>query len=106
MGDQHGLFDPPPPNSGTNTSRAAAASMEQAAPVLREQVFDAIAAAPDGLTCEELCEALDLPGDTVRPRLWELRGQPKKAQRPVRIMDSGETRKTKRGRKATVWRVA
>jgi len=93
-----------PPHSGTETSKAAADSMQESATGLRKRVLDHIAETKGGATCEEICNALDLSGSTVRPRLWELRGNPESSRRPVLVHDSGKRRPTSSGRAAVVWR--
>ena len=54
-----------------------------------------------GATREEIQEALEMSGDTVRPRIQELRGMAKGWTKPV-IKLSGKTRKTKSGMNAEV----
>jgi predicted ArsR family transcriptional regulator len=87
------LIDPPSHN--TVTSILAAESVKPHASRLRDEVYAAIAAAPDGLTCDELTGVLDLEIQTVTPRVNEL-------MRAGRIRRQG-TRPTRRGRPANVW---
>ncbi len=86
------LWDTAPHNQ-TSTSIAAAHELTDAV-TLRERVYDAIAAAPAGLTREELERVTGLSGNTVRPRVWEL-------VRAGRITTCG-TRPTTSGRRAAV----
>lgn len=78
------------------TSEAAAEAVDpKNARAIRETVFETIKQSPNGLTDEELQAALGLPGNTQRPRRWEL-------ARAGRIAKSG-TRPTSSGRQASVW---
>ena len=88
------------PWSEPGTSRDAAYDIAPHAGTLRKRVLDAIVeAGAFGRCTHELEEALALSGDTVRPRVWELR-------RAGLIVDSGLRRNTPAGRKAIVWRAA
>lgn len=83
----------------SNTSHAAAASIEPHAEGQRERVLGALRdAGPRGLTSDELEVALQLPSQSVTPRVLELR-------RAGVIVNSGTTRATRRGRQAAVYRV-
>jgi Fic family protein len=86
------LFDRPPDN-GTDTSKAAAKAVPDAAR-LRACVLETIEAASAGLTREEIEAATGLSGNTVRPRVWEL----------VRagLVEPRGVRKTQSGRAAAV----
>lgn len=89
--------DEQPPRSNETTSREAAASMRESATVLRERVYQAILrSGTTGRTDEELQDALCLSGNTERPRRWEL-------AKAGRIVECGETRVTRSGRRAAVW---
>jgi hypothetical protein len=93
-----GMTMPRPPRArGSDTSSDAADSIEPIAPLLRERVLNIIkTAGPMGLTCDE-CEAvLGMRHQTVSARVTELRNE-------TRIVDSGQRRPTRSGRKATVW---
>lgn len=93
------LFDDPPAQAHSSTSVAAADAIAPVAATLRRMVLEAIAAAgADGLTDEEGAERVGINGNTYRPRRREL-------EQANRIYDSGQTRPTKSGRQATVWRV-
>jgi len=62
------------PAQPVDTSLAAAEGMREAAPSLREAIYQAIREAGErGLTAGEL-DALGYPGSTARPRLRELEG--------------------------------
>lgn len=87
------LFDIPPYQAHSETSREASASMVGKTASLREQVFTALVASP--MTDEDICTALGLSPNTARPRRVEL----VKAGRIIKI---GE-KSTASGRKAAVW---
>ncbi len=81
----------------SETSRLAAAEAESSASTLRAFVFQEIRRARSyGRTDEEIQDYLRMNPSTERPRRIELvfRGL---------VVDSGEKRKTKAGRWATVW---
>lgn len=94
---------PPAHRNAPVTSGAAAAAVAPKAGTLRRQVYDAYERATDGLTEEECQDATGLPSNTVRPRIWELRGQNGKGSMPAVLRDSGKKRKTKSGSWAVVW---
>lgn len=88
------------PHNNSQTSRDAADSIAHAIESQMVLVREAIAAAGElGMTRPELCAVLDLPGDSVRPRCWQL-------MRDGLVRDSGRTRVTPRGRKAEVLVIA
>lgn len=102
---QLALFDPyhlepatpPAPHTRPTTSRTAAEQIQPAAATLRRAVLRFIQSqGSDGATDAEIQTALDLTGDTQRPRRWEL-------QRAGLIVDSGRRRKTPAARDAIVW---
>lgn len=79
------------------TSRFAAASIIGVAANLRDQVHAfLIGRGLQGATAQEVEQALGLSGNTVRPRLVELR-------KSKRIITLGELRPTSAGRQAVVW---
>lgn len=82
-----------PPHNGTPTSIDAADGLVDAS-TLRATVLEAIRAATNGLTREELEGVTGLSGNTVRPRVWEL-------MRAGRITESGR-RPSASGRAAAV----
>jgi len=94
-------IDAPAPSVGQSpTSEAAATKIEHSAETLREMVYSFVRSyGAFGATDDEIQRALSMSGDTERPRRWELVND-------GRLMDSRRTRKTKRGRDATVWVVA
>lgn len=92
----------------SRTSIMAAGRAAGGAETARERVFQAIAAAPNGITDMEIQEVLGMSGDTERPRRIELQGDFKK-NLPVRIKAVGfkaVKRPGKRDRVATTWGVA
>lgn len=85
------------PYSDEGTSREAAQSLH-GLPRLRALVLETIRAEGERGACNhELEGLLMLSGNTVRPRVWELR-------RLGLIEDSQQRRKTASGRWAVVWR--
>ena len=82
--------------SHSPTSQAAAEAIKPSANRLRDQVYAAIAAAPDGLTDEQIIDTTGIQPSTARPRRVEL----VEAQR---IRSSERTRPTRSGRQATIW---
>ena len=96
---------PPAVNGAPETSRQAAQAKVSTAERQREQVFEALEARGSrGATNAELEELTGLSGDSIRPRIWELRGENRqRPDLPVRVVDSGERRKTPSGRGAVVW---
>lgn len=86
------------PHSGPRTSRDAAADIRPHVATLRARVLAHLASCGErGATAQELEGALNLSGNTIRPRLVELR-------ETGCVEDSGTTRKTASGRSAVVWR--
>lgn len=83
-----------PPHNGTVTSIAAADSIAGQLGRLELLVLRGVIGMGDATT-EELEEALGLPGNTVRPRIWALR------QKGF-VKDLVGTRTTKSGRQAQV----
>lgn len=78
-----------------DTSRAAAASVAQTAPLLRERVLDAYERST-GMTADECAGRLGLSILSIRPRVTEL-------ARLGKLRDSGERRLNGSGRSAIVW---
>jgi predicted ArsR family transcriptional regulator len=94
---QGDLFNAPVPARQTDTSKAAAASLDRAAPRLRKLVLQAIrAAGAGGLTADEVAQRLKLSPLTARPRVCEL-------NKLGEIRDSGIRRENRSGRTAIVW---
>ncbi len=85
------------PTNGTPTSDAAAASMRPHAATLRADIYSFVSRRHQvGATADEIEMMLEIAGNTVRPRLVELR-------QLGSIRDSGRTRKTRSGRSAIIW---
>lgn len=84
------------PHNGTRTSRDAAHAIKPHVAAQRGRILTLLAAHPEGLTAQEIQERLSLSGDTVRPRLCELR-------EGGSVRDSGRTRLTASKRSAVVW---
>ncbi len=85
------------PHNRTETSRRAAESMVPAAMAQAARVFHFIAeCGEEGATDHEVQAELGMTGDSERPRRWSL-------QRSGLICDSGQRRKSPKGRKAIVW---
>ena len=78
------------------TAHAAAKDIESVSGAQRRAVYKAILEATAGLTDEEVQIILDLDPSSERPRRVEL-------VRDGLVVDSGRTRLTVSGRKATVW---
>jgi len=99
-------FDTPhPPHNQTATSKAAAEAIAPKAGTLRATILDFVRRqGVTGATAHEIQQCLGLSGDTVRPRLWELRGHSSKTPMPVLLEASGETRKSPSGRASVVYR--
>ena len=80
------------------TSRAAARRAEEKAPSYRAHILGfMVARGTGGATNDEIADALDIPIQTVCPRMCELRGQ-------GLVIESAETRPTRSGRHARVWK--
>jgi predicted ArsR family transcriptional regulator len=78
-----------------DTSRAAAASIAPAAPLIRDQVLAQFERSA-GMTADECAGRLGLSILTVRPRVTEL-------SRLGKLRDSGDKRQNRSGRSAIVW---
>ena len=98
MNSQPDLFGPAPAQRHSATSLAAAVAIEPVSGKDRLRVLLYLREQGQrGATDEQIQDALGLPGSTERPRrieLWE-KGL---------VWKSIETRLTRSGRKATVWR--
>ena len=99
------LFDhddpdkPPPklPHNGTVTSKLAAQSMRSSAGAQQRRVLECLQQAGDaGMTDEEIQNALDLSGNSERPRR-------RKLVEIGLVKDGGVMRKTGSNYAATVW---
>jgi hypothetical protein len=81
----------------SDTSRAAADRIEPTKDTLRAAVFSYIVQGGlNGATDQEISDALDMPGNTERPRRIEL-------VESGHVADSLRRRKTRSGRNAVVW---
>lgn len=78
------------------TSESAAEGMRGSAATLRAKVLALLRSQPNGLTDEEMQQALGMNPSTQRPRRIEL-------VTAGFVIDSGATRKTRSGRNAVVW---
>jgi hypothetical protein len=92
--DELPLFDTPPYQRHSRTSRDAAEQARESAPTQRQRVFAQLQA--HDATDEEMQCALGMNPSTQRPRRIEL-------HRMGFVKDSGRKRLTKSGRKAVVW---
>ena len=89
-----------PPHNGTDTSRAAAHSVASEATAQRERVYAYIRSCGAlGATDQEIESALNLGGNTVRPR----RGELESARHGQRIRCTEMRRATAAGRLARVY---
>ncbi len=76
-------FAQEPPSVAIDTSEAAALAIQPKAGTLRSRVLSVIRGrGPRGATEREIEYVLRLPGNTVRPRLWELEGNVPAGRRP------------------------
>lgn len=101
---QLGLLDWQPPPTAPHvphsaTSREAARAIRPAISALHQALLEVLREHPAGLTDEEMQAAASMQPSTQRPRRGEL------VARGV-VVDSGETRPTRSGRRAVVWRCA
>lgn len=96
MNTQIDWVENPPYAKGSETSREAAESLTNTE-TLRALVLSAIRLRNGrGATDQELQEVLNLPPNVETPRRWELVNM-------GLVRDSGNRRKTRSGRNATVW---
>lgn len=88
----------PPHQKHSDTSKAAAQSIEAIADIQRKRVFDYIrSCGKHGATDEEIQVHLAMEGNTERPRRVEL------VDKLHLVEDSGMRRLTTKKRKSTVW---
>jgi predicted ArsR family transcriptional regulator len=90
------IFNQPPYQTHSETSREAAISIKGRTANLRTQVLEALRRHPS--TDEALSERLTMSPNTCRPRRVEL------VDRGL-VVDSGRREKTASGRSAVVWQV-
>jgi predicted HTH transcriptional regulator len=81
----------------TDTSKAAASSINPDINLLRGKVLECLRHFKH-LTADECAGFLDIDKLSIRPRFTELKEQ-------GLVVDTGERRKNKSGRKAIVWRL-
>lgn len=94
--EQYDLFGGTPPHvASSTTSLEAAEHIAESAKSLRARVLEALKTGPK--TDEELQLYLDMNPSTERPRRIELVAK-------GLVLDSGERRTTKSGRKAVLWK--
>lgn len=86
---------PVPSVKGSDTSEAAAESMEKCAATLRSRALIIIANYPS--TCDEIEVEMAGKHQTISPRIWELKNM-------GLIADSGVRRRTRSGRNAAVYK--
>jgi len=80
------------------TSAQALALVQPVVPTIQQHVYNYILAQGlNGATADEIEVALNIPGSTIRPRLRELEFDQQK------IILTGATRLTRRGRKACIY---
>lgn len=84
------------PHNGTRTSVDAAHAIKPHVAAQRSRVLALLASRPGGMTAQEIEDALSLTGNSVRPRIVELRES-------GCVRDSGLTRKSASGRACVVW---
>lgn len=82
---------------GPDTTRAAQNAAYPKSGTQRRRVYDAIHAAPDGLTNDEISQLLDMLIQSVCPATNTL-------ARDGWIFDNGDRRETRSGHQAIVWR--
>ncbi len=94
-----------PPSHAVPSSRRAARAIKPVAKCLRERIYEFLDfMALTGGTIEEISLRLEIKQATVCGRISELKGGERKGHVwPVRIYDSGWTRKTVSGVGAIVW---
>lgn len=80
----------------SETSKEAAAQIAPILNPLQQKVLDCLQRWPEGLTDEQLCDALGMNPSTCRPRRIELVSQ-------KLVRDSERKRKTRSGRSAVIW---
>jgi hypothetical protein len=86
----------PPAQAHSQTSQEAAEKIRHRIGPLHARILDCLDKYPAGKTDEQLMNALDLGGNTLRPRRREL-------QLMGLLTDSGRTALTRSGRNAVVW---
>ena len=87
------------PHNGSETSKAAARSIAPRMNPMRVSILAAlIRADPQGLTADKIERCTGMTGNSIRPRLVEM-------ETLTWVVRDGDTRETRSGRPASVWRV-
>lgn len=88
--------------AGSCTSKAAAHSMKESAGIIRRRIESFVSEQSDGVTCDEIEQALELSHQTASARCTELKQQ---GRIVTRVTDAGKalTRPTRSGRAAKVF---
>lgn len=87
------------PTTTRDTSLAAQAAIQHAKSDLQRKVYEYLFTCGDeGATDEEIQLGTGIPGSTERPRRQEL-------QKAGAVVNSGTTRRTLKGRAATIWKL-
>jgi len=92
-----------PPHNGIDTSEAAANAVAGKAEAIRQQVYKLVVER-GSLTSDEIQALTGLDGNTVRPRLWELEGNPITSGRQRLVYKSDDKRMTRSGKPARVYK--
>lgn len=82
----------------TETSHEAAISMEPTANTLRQAVISILSSHPEGMTADEIANALNVSVLAIRPRCTE-------HKKAGRIVPTGEKRQNESGRRADVYKL-
>ena len=87
------------PHNGTETSKAAARSIAPRMNPMRMVILAALLRVDDqGATADEIERRTGMTGNSVRPRLVEM-------ETLMWVVRDGDTRETRSGRPASIWRV-
>lgn len=86
----------PPAVRHSDTSQSAAEQIRPSVGSLHKEIIGFLSGRGDGATDDEMQREMPMAPNTQRPRRREL-------ELAGRLVDSGERRPTKSGRKATVW---
>jgi transcription initiation factor IIE alpha subunit len=92
-----------PPHSHVDTSEAAALAIAGKTEEQRQQIY-ALIVERGGLTSDEIQAITSLDGNSVRPRLWELEGNPLTSGRQRLIYKSDDKRLTRSNKLARVYK--
>ena len=86
------------PHNGSETSKAAARSIAPRMNPMRMLILRVLMRAPWGMTADEIERCTGMTGNSIRPRLVEM-------ETLMWVVRDGDTRETRSGRPASVWRV-